>query len=83
MVTARLVLSNVVLIDWVFLHVASTGAVGGVHAAKVLCEKVFAVEVIVVVAGWIVGVGGRCAEIAAPETKLDVLRADMALPLIL
>jgi hypothetical protein len=48
-----------------------------------LCKKVLAVEVVVVEGVLVVRVDGSGAEVAAPEAKLDVLGADMALPLVL
>lgn len=65
-VAACLMVRDVILIHWVLFHVASSRALRGVHAAEVLSEEIFAVEV-VVVAGAIVRVGGGCAEIASPE----------------
>ena len=62
---------------------ASTGTIGSVHATQVLREEVFAVEVVVVGGRRIVGVGGGCAEVAAPEAKFDVLSANVPLPLVL
>ena len=66
-VTARLMILDVVFAHWVLLHVASTGALCGVHAAEMLGEKVFAVEVVVIEHRGIVRIGGGCAEVAAPE----------------
>lgn len=56
---------------------------GGVHASQVLGEKVFAVKVVVIDGAVVVGVDGYGAQIAAPEAKLDVLRADVPLPFVL
>ena len=45
------------------------------HAADVLCEQIFAIEV--------VGLVSICAQIAAPETQAHVLSRDVSLPFIL
>jgi hypothetical protein len=84
METPRLVLGDVVFIDGVLFMRARGGVVEGrgVHAAEVLGEEVFAVEIIVIDCLFIVGVDGGDAEIAAPEPELDVLGADVALPFI-
>jgi hypothetical protein len=54
-----------------------------VHAAQMLCEKVFAVEVVVIKYLVVFGVCGWRAEIAAPVAELDVLGANVALPFVL
>jgi hypothetical protein len=48
-----------------------------------LCEKVFAVEVVVIKYLVVFGVCGWRAEIAAPVAELDVLGANVALPFVL
>lgn len=53
------------------------------HAAQMLREEVFAVEVIVVEHPIVFGVCGWRAKIAAPVAQFDVLGADVALPFIL
>jgi hypothetical protein len=53
------------------------------HAPKVLRKEVLAVEVVVVDGVFVVRVDGGDAKIAAPEAELDVLGADVALPLVL
>jgi hypothetical protein len=55
----------------------------GVHAAEMLCEEVFAVEVVVVEGLLVVGIGRWGAEVAAPVAEFDVLGADVPLPLVL
>lgn len=84
-VTARLDLDEVILCDGelftVFVYGLFFGC--GMHATEVLSEEVFAVEVVVVDCVLVVWVGGGCAEIAAPVGKLDVLSADVSLPLVL
>ena len=82
-IAARLVLLDVVLVDRVFLHVTSARPVCGVHAAKVLCEEVFAVEIIVVQRQSIVRVRSRRAEIAAPIAEFNMLGTDMTFPFVL
>lgn len=54
-----------------------------VHTAKMLCEQIFTVEVIVVEGAIVVGIGCWRAKIATPVAKLDVLGADVSLPLVL
>lgn len=55
----------------------------GMHAAKVLREEIFAVEVVVVESLIVIWVCRGWAEIAAPVAELDMLRADVPLPLVL
>src|SRR5690349_21770145 len=74
---AQLVLSNVFFGDGAVFVIAS-GLVSrrGVHAAEVLGEEVFAVEVVVVKGLVVVRVSSRRTKIAAPEAELDVLGSD-------
>ena len=53
------------------------------HSAEMLCEEIFAVEVVVIKSLLVVWVDGGGAEVAAPVAELDVLRADVALPFVL
>jgi len=55
----------------------------GMHATQVLSEEIFAVEVVVVDCMLVVWVDGGGAEIAAPVGELDMLSADVSLPLVL
>lgn len=81
-----MVLCQVVFGDWVLfvIVIARRHFFGcGVHASKMLCEEVFAVEVIVVEGLVVAGVGRWLAKIAAPVAKLNVLGADVPLPFVL
>ena len=53
------------------------------HATEVLSEEILAIEVVVVDRALIVWVDGGSAEIAAPVGELNMLSADVSLPLIL
>lgn len=53
------------------------------HAAQVLCEKILAIEVVVVDGLIVIGISGWWADIASPEAELDVLGVDVPLPFVL
>lgn len=83
-VAASLVLGEIALCDgMLFGRVRGLVLGGGVHAAKVLSEEVLAVEVVVIESVVVVWVYGRRTQVTAPVAKLDVLCADMPLPLVL
>jgi hypothetical protein len=48
-----------------------------------LCEEILAIKVIVVDSMVVFGVRGYWAKITAPKAELDVLCADVPLPLVL
>jgi hypothetical protein len=80
-----LVFCDVVFCNRVLLLGARGGVARrrGVHAAKMLSEEIFAVEVVVVDGVFVIRIDRCGTKVAAPETKLDVLGADVSLPLIL
>ena len=81
---ARLMFGDVVFCDRVLLLAAvRLGRRSCMHAPKVLPEKVFAVEVIVVHRLTIVRIHSRRAKVAAPEALLNMLCTDVSLPFIL
>jgi hypothetical protein len=82
-IATRLVIADILLSDGVLLGVTSARALRSMHATKVLCEQILAVEVVVVEYGGIVRVSRRLAQIAAPITKFDVLGADVTFPFVL
>jgi hypothetical protein len=83
--TSSLVVGDIVFVDRVLLLIARGGVIWGrsVHAAEMLGEEVFSVEVVVVDGVLIVRVDGGDTEVATPKAELDVLGADMSLPFIL
>jgi hypothetical protein len=82
-IATRLVIADILLSDGVLLGVTSARALCSMHATKVLCKQILAVEVIVVEYGGIVRVSRRLAQVAAPITKFDVLGADVTFPFVL
>ena len=79
-----MMLGEVVFADGVLLgRVRGFVLWSGVHAAKMLGEEVFAVEVVVVQSVVVVWVYCRWTQVTAPEAELDVLRTDVSLPLVL
>ena len=53
------------------------------HAAQVLGEQIFAVEIVEIYSCGVVAIDRSRAQITAPESQPDVLSADMSLPFIL
>lgn len=79
-----MVLWEIVFIHNVLLLGAGRVALGCcMHTAKMLREKILAIEVVVVDTLIIVRVGRRWTQITAPVTELDMLGAHMSLPLVL
>ena len=77
-------ITEVVFGDWI-LPLAAGGVVFwcGVHAAEVLREEVFAVEIVVVERLLVVWIGRWRAEVAPPVAELDMLGTDVSFPFIL
>merc|ERR1711981_320916 len=82
-ITALLVSKQCAIGEFFLACVIDVGALGewiiAVHATQMLCEEVFAIEVVVGGVCWI----AVTTHIATPKAKLDMLSADVSLPLIL